>query len=923
LIFHHIFVKFRSHSSRFREPVMSGTQTSTPTTSTPTGTGQFHVQNGQIIDPNGNVFTARGINIGLEDMGDASQILADFPGLNFIRLAVETSADPTQLPSPSEMAAFIQTMSAHGVVVEIEDHPWGSGANPQPDPYTGTQLTEESNWYASVASYYKDNPYVWFGTMNEPQSGTGMQAQVDATYSAIRGVGNNSMIMVEAGVGGGNPGTVGDGGGYNGAGSGYTASDFATDTNIAWDMHFYDWVTGNSTNESTVLSDLYGSAASHTGVAATETIKSADGTIPVIIGETGISAGNTAGGAQVIQAAFNNPWTSGAVAWAWYPQSASGDANLAEDDDLTDGNGNLSSYGQTIASYIAQAAASAPTPTPAPTPAPTPTPTPAPTPTPTPALTPSANDTVVTGTTKAIVDASGNKWTITAGGQVAVNGVADTTTAHVIELAYVNQTIWQENSSKLWWGETMPTAGWSPAAGTSTSPLPATPTPTPAPTPTPTPAPTPTPTPALTPSANDTVVTGTTKAIVDANGNKWTITAGGQVAVNGVADTTTANVIELAYVNQTIWQENSSKLWWGETTPTAGWSPAAGTSTSPLPATPTPTPAPTPTPTPAPTPTPNELTTTSGGTITDSAGNKWTLTSAGVVDENGTTVPGGSGTATVAMVGNVIYGQDATSQSWYTYSTTGQTWTSAAAPVLTPTPTPAPTPNELTATSGGTFTDSAGNKWTLTSAGVVDENGTAVPGGSGTSTVAMVGNVIYGQDDTSQSWYTYSTTSQTWTSSAAPVLTPTPTPATSVTVAATQTSAAVASNDVSINATAGNHMVFISGTGDTVNLSGGSNTITDTDTGNTYVIPAAGKGYDTFSTNVLANGDTLDLRTALAATSWTGSASTLSNYLTVANGSHGTMLSIAPTSGGTAAAIATIGGASGTTFSELLAHTVT
>ncbi|MEA2740440.1 MAG: hypothetical protein QOH05_3747, partial [Acetobacteraceae bacterium] len=206
--------------------------------------------------------------------------------------------------------------------------------------------------------------------------------------------------------------------------------------------------------------------------------------------------------------------------------------------------------------------------TPTPTPAPTPKPTPAPTPTPTPAPTASANDTVVTGTTAAITDASGNKWTITSGGQVAVNGVADTTTANVTELAYVNGTIWQENASKLWWGETKPNAAWSPAAGTATSPLPASPTPTPAPTPKPTPAPpptptpaptptptpkptpapTPSPTPAPTPSANDTVVTGTTAAITDASGNKWTITSGGQVAVNGVADTTTANVIKLAYV---------------------------------------------------------------------------------------------------------------------------------------------------------------------------------------------------------------------------------------------------------------------------------------------------------------------------------------------------------------------------------------
>ena len=40
--------------------------------------------------------------------------------------------------------------------------------------------------------------------------------------------------------------------------------------------------------------------------------------------------------------------------------------------------------------------------------------------------------------------------------------------------------------------------------------------------------------------------------------------------------------------------------------------------------------------------------------------------------------------------------------------------------------------NEITATSGGTLTDASGNGWTLTSAGVVDENGKPVPGGSGT-----------------------------------------------------------------------------------------------------------------------------------------------------------------------------------------------
>jgi hypothetical protein len=74
---------------------------------------------------------------------------------------------------------------------------------------------------------------------------------------------------------------------------------------------------------------------------------------------------------------------------------------------------------------------------------------------------------------------------------------------------------------------------------------------------------------------------------------------------------------------------------------------------------------------------------------------------------------------------------------------------------------------------------------------------------------------------------------------------------------------------------------------------------------------------------VLTSSDNLDLRTALAATNWNGSAATLSAYLTVTNSSQGAVLSIAPTSGGKATGIATIDGATGTTLSGLLAHALT
>jgi hypothetical protein len=107
-----------------------------------------------------------------------------------------------------------------------------------------------------------------------------------------------------------------------------------------------------------------------------------------------------------------------------------------------------------------------------------------------------------------------------------------------------------------------------------------------------------------------------------------------------------------------------------------------------------------------------------------------------------------------------------------------------------------------------------------------------------------------------------------------------------------------------------------------VNLSGGTNTITDTGSGNTYVIPPAGLGTDSFTGNILAM-DTLDLKPALAATDWNGAAATLSKYLTVADSVRGATLSIAATSGGAGVVVASIDGATTATLSSLLAHSIT
>lgn len=549
-----------------------------------TPTGQFKITNGQITDPNGNAFTAEGLNVYDAQMGDAAQILANFPGVNFIRLNVYS------YQNPNAYASFIQTMTSKGVVVELEDHTNSNGSDAgggSGTVFTGSQLTNELNWYSAVAGAYANNPYVWFGSNNEPP--------------------NNR------------------------------------------------------------------------------------------------SAGSSA----------------------------------------------------------------------------------------------------------AVTDASGNAWTITAGGQVAINGTADATTGNVTELAYVNGTIWQENSANMWWGETQPNAAWSPQAGTATSPLPAPPAPKPI----------------VTPSANDTVVNaGSNAAIVDSAGNKWTITSGAQVAVNGNADATTAGVIELAYVNGTIWQENSASLWSGETQPNASWAPAAGTAVSPLPSTPTPTPT-------------------------------------GTTSANDTVVQAGSTTAIV---------------------------------------------------------DASANQWTITSGGQIAVNGVTDTTTANVTELAYVNGQVW-QENTSKLWWGKTSPTAAWSPNAGSSTSPLPT---SVAIAATQTSATIALSQVTITATAGNHMVFISGTGDTAQLSGGTETITDTGGSNTYVIPAAGKGDDAFVSNVLTANDTLDLRTALAAPKWAGSTSTLSRFLSVKDTAQGAVLSVAAQSGGACVGIASISGATTATLTSVLAHAI-
>ena len=108
-----------------------------------------------------------------------------------------------------------------------------------------------------------------------------------------------------------------------------------------------------------------------------------------------------------------------------------------------------------------------------------------------------------------------------------------------------------------------------------------------------------------------------------------------------------------------------------------------------------------------------------------------------------------------------------------------------------------------------------------------------------------------------------------------------------IVIPASQVDATENVSNATITATSGNHMVFIDGTGDTVALTGGVDTITGNGSGNTILLPAAGTGSVDVYGSVFSNGDTIDLKQLLAATSWNGQEYRLSRYLVMTTSGAG------------------------------------
>lgn len=297
----------------------------------------FTTAGGEIIGPNGQPFTARGVDVLEGNQPSAATLEADFPGINYVRLAIYDYA------SPASLAPYINDLTSHGIVVELEDHTNSSGQNAGGGNqggstiFTGAELANENAWYSSIASAFANNPYVWFGTDNEPATMNAATGQNDpaalsawqlSNYNAVRSTGNTSPILLE-----------------DAGASMMVPSYYAGMTNTVIDDHFYGWEDNYNADPGTVAATLNSSVDQ-----IQQAIPGKNGTMPVIIGEYGNSTdGNTidANGNQVIQAVQQSGY--GAVAWMY----ADGNA-----DALLDGNGGLSAFGQSVAAFTSSGSAS-------------------------------------------------------------------------------------------------------------------------------------------------------------------------------------------------------------------------------------------------------------------------------------------------------------------------------------------------------------------------------------------------------------------------------------------------------------------------------------------------------------------------------------------------------------------------------------
>jgi hypothetical protein len=320
--------------------------------------GNFTVNSsGQIISPSGKVFVPRGVVFRfVSDLPVAcptsacAPLTSAFPGINFVRLFY----GPVEM-SFTTLQTYINDLTALGIVVELQDAAAGE-ANTNFCVLTGSALTTSTDLVAGYATTYKNNPYVWFVSQNEPDlynlgdtstgcTGSGtynltpITTEQIAYYNAVRGAGNNSIFIVSA-----------SGSARFETFPSAVMAQYAALTNSIWDLHYYNYIDNFQMDLASNLAAMNSMIATHTIVPF-----AVGGTPVVCICEYGNSTDGTnidAGWMATVQAVNTDTNAAGTLygsaAWNWDP---GGSADQLQNGPPYNGT-SLTAYGQLVAQYI-------------------------------------------------------------------------------------------------------------------------------------------------------------------------------------------------------------------------------------------------------------------------------------------------------------------------------------------------------------------------------------------------------------------------------------------------------------------------------------------------------------------------------------------------------------------------------------------
>jgi hypothetical protein len=278
----------------------------------------YHVSNGRILTPDGDDWKCRGPNLrflnwpdnlntviqhAISDLDNCTPLVTTFPGLTAVRFDAFESMAQFDVAQLAAIKPYIDSIVRKRIVVEIECHVF-------PTLLQGNDLNRVCNWYAEIAAHYKDEPFVIFGTQNEPDGNP--DEEIGRIYDAIRGTGNNTLILMCPR------------GGWDF--SPMDPNNYHRYTNVAWDYHWYGWESQYSTDQNYVdacLLNVWNDS---------QRFRSADGVIPMISGEFGpCGYQNTSGGSfyqeyiyyldnnwlQNINAVYRASFLNGGLQWVW------------------------------------------------------------------------------------------------------------------------------------------------------------------------------------------------------------------------------------------------------------------------------------------------------------------------------------------------------------------------------------------------------------------------------------------------------------------------------------------------------------------------------------------------------------------------------------------------------------------------------